>query len=285
MSPHDLLNRYCRTHLYGIEQSTRDQLRYTLNGFFRFCGSCGLHFFESGTVNAWIDHLRSSRAHETVRTQRGNLLTIWHWAYEEGIVDEAPRRIRRLRKAHRSPEAWTVEEVARVIAAAAESPEPLWMSSLVRTGYDTALRLGDLLRLRPDELNGCQIATTANKTKRPLVRQIRPETQRAIERHLEDQQPVERIWPLRGCRDTFFADFRRVCERAGLNGSFRFLRRSAVTACENVREGSGTRLADHTSRSTTQRWYIDPSQLQLPDLPPLPDPDEEPDIIPFREVQ
>jgi hypothetical protein len=53
-------------------------------------------------------------------------------------------------------------------------------------------------------------------------------------------------------------------------GTFRWLRRTAATQAERVQPGSGTTLLGHASRSTTEAWYIDRSQLQMPPLPPLP---------------
>jgi integrase len=107
------------------------------------------------------------------------------------------------------------------------------------------------------------------KTSLPIACQLRPATLSAIRRHLGGRTagPVW-LWPWR--REAFYRRFRRLVATAAIRpGTFRWLRRSAATACERVAPGTGQLLLGHASRATTEVWYLDRSQLGQPPLPPL----------------
>jgi integrase len=267
----DLLNRYVREHPYGVADATAAQLRYTLGSYIRFCGTCGLQILDCDRANQWIDELRQSRAPDTVRTQRTNLLCVWWWAYRERLVDEPPLRLRRLRPISRSPQAWTLDEIHALIAAAEAYPcRSQWTATLVRVGYDTGLRLGDLLRLRLVDVLAGHLAVVQGKTCRVVHVQLRDVTREALQRFTSGQPPPALVWPLWGRREAFYRHFRRVVEASGIRpGTFRWLRRTAATQLERVSPGRGTELLGHASRATTEAWYLDRSQLSDPPLPPL----------------
>ena len=266
----DLLARYLAHHPYGVAASTETQLRCTWRVYLRDSHSSGPEAFDCQRVNDWLDELRETRAPDTVRTQRGNLLVVWWWAYREGLVREPPLRVRRLRPISRSPTAWTVEEV-RTLIAAAESYQtrPHWTGSLIRAAYDTGLRLGDLLSLRRDQV-GPTLRVTQHKTRRVIHLVLRPETLTAIDRHVAIAPPHILAWPLWGRREAFYRHFNRIVRAADIRpGTFRWLRRTAATQLERIEPGRGTELLGHQSRSTTEAWYIDRGQLGTPPLPPM----------------
>ena len=265
----DLLARYLTHHPYGVAASTEVQLRCTWRAYLRESRATGLEAFDCQRVNDWLDDLRENRAPDTVRTQRGNLLVVWWWAFREGLIDEPPLRVRRLRPVSRSPQAWTLQEVHQLILAAERDPlRPLWWSSLIRTGYDTALRLGDLLRLRRDAVADT-LEIRQGKTGRVVAVRLRPETLAVVRRHLGHPTSSPLCWPLWGRREAFYRGFRAVVARAAIRpGTFRWLRRSAATQLEREQPGRGTELLGHASRRTTEAWYLDRSQLGSAPLPP-----------------
>ena len=274
----DLLAAYLTAHPYGVSPGHARQLLVSVRAWEQFAGQPLLvRDLADEPLNAYLDWLRKHRAPDTVRTRRGNLLILWHWAYQEGLTDVAPRRIRRLRRIPRQPQAWTVAEVRKLIATAESLPgcfhrtvrrRATWWSSLIRSGYDTGLRLGDLLRLRTVEV-GPLLSLVQHKTVRPIVLQLRPATLAAIDQTLADEAR-DLVWPLWGTEETFFGHMRVLVAAAGIRtGTFRWLRKAAATACERVQPGSGTVLLGHAHRSTTEQWYIDRSQLEVPPLPPL----------------
>lgn len=274
-----LVDRYVDEHPYGLAPRTVEQLQVSVAAWEHFAGRrITLDDLDDRTLNRYLDWLRLHRSPDTFRTRRGNILRLWRWAFEEEILDVAPRRIRRLRPTQRLPEAWTRDEVLRLFAAAhrlhrrwrgVSWNQAIWTESLLRAGYDTALRLGDLLALEPKQLD-VRMRITAHKTGRPLVVCLRSETLDLARACVGDHGRSGQVWPLWKSRNAFYEHIRKVVRLAEVReGTFRWLRRAAITACEGADPGSGTRLAGHAARSTTEQWYIDRSQLDKPVLPPL----------------
>jgi len=78
------------------------------------------------------------------------------------------------------------------------------------------------------------------------------------------------VWPWPYRREALYRHFNRLVTAAGIRrGTFRWLRRTAATQAERVQAGSGARLLGHASRATTEAWYIDRSQFEMPPLPPI----------------
>jgi integrase len=274
----ELLASYIAGHPYGVSLGHIHQLRTSLAAWQRFAGHClSIGDLQDEPLNTYLDWMRQHRAPDTVRTRRGNLLILWHWAFQEGVIDLAPRRIRRLRPIPRQPRAWTVQEVVGLIRTAEGLPgcfhgtvrrRASWWSSLIRAGYDTGLRLGDLLALRTTEV-GPLLSIVQHKTGRPVNLRLRPATLAAIDQTLADEAR-DIVWPLWGTQETFYGHVRALVTQAGIRpGTFRWLRRTACTQLERVEPGRGTELLGHASRSTTEMFYLDRSQLREPPLPPL----------------
>lgn len=273
-----LTERYLAEHPYGVSETYARQLRVSVSAWEKQAGRrLTLDDLADTQLNAYIDWLRANRRPHTCRTRRGNLLILWHWAYQESLTDVAPRRIRRLRRIDHNPEAWTTAEVRALLTTAEQLSgchwrttirRAAWWSSLIRAGYDTGLRLGDLLAMPVSSISET-LGVVQHKTGRYVLVQLRPATIAAIDQTLADQ-PRTLVWPLWCGEETFFQHFRRLVTTAAIRpGTFRWLRRSAATACESVQPGSGTVLLGHASRATTEAWYIDRSLLDRPPLPPL----------------
>jgi integrase len=274
----EVLDEYLSAHAYGVSAGHAKQMRYNLSGWAQIAGHLvTLDDLSDQPFNTYVDWLRTHRAPDTVRTVRGNLLILWHHAFETGLIDTAPRRIRKLRPVRRCPVAWTLEE-ARTLFATAEGlrgcfhgtrrPRAAWWSSLCRAGYDTGLRLGDLLALHVDMVRGLMLVVQ-HKTGRWVAVRIRPATLAAIDQTLAEE-PRDIVWPLWCGRPTFYEHVRSLVSASGIRpGTFRWLRRTACTQLERVSPGRGTELLGHASRSTTEAWYLDRSQLADPPLPPL----------------
>lgn len=274
----DLIDRYIHNHPYGVSPGHEHQLRTSIASWEAFAGRpIGISDFCDEPLNRYLDWLREHRAPDTTRTRRGNLLILWHFAWEEGLIDLPPRKVRRLRPIARQPVAWTLDEVRRLIEESTKLPGRFWRSairrapwweSLIRCGYDTSLRLGDLLRLRAAEIRP-QMTLVQHKTRRSVCVALRPATISAIDQTLADE-PRDVVWPLWGTEETFFKHLRKLVAGSGIRpGTFRWIRRTAITQLEKIAPGRGTQLAGHAARSTTEQWYLDRSQLAAPPLPPL----------------
>ena len=272
-----LVDHYIRHHPYGVSGGHSRQLRMSVQAWEAFAGrSLELADLQADSLNTYLDWLRANRRPDTVRTRRGNLLILWHHAFDAELTDVAPRRLRKLRPIARMPSAWTLEEVRTLIDEAHRLPGTFWRTkirrapwweSLLRAAYDTGLRLGDLLRLSARDV-GASMMIEQHKTGRPVHVSIRPATMALIDQSLADE-PRDVIWPLWGGEETFYLHFRRLVAASAIRpGTFRWLRRSAATQLEREQPGRGTELLGHASRRTTEAWYLDRSQLGSPPLPP-----------------
>lgn len=275
----DVLAQYVSNHPFGIADNTAAQLGYSLSAFQQHSGQTSTAMFDTGLFNAWIDSLRKSHKPDTVRTQRGNILTLWRYAFREGIVKEAPVRVRKLRPIRREPQAWTLNEVRQLIATAKQLRghfrgvtwrKSAWTASIMMAGYDTGLRLGDLLIFPVKQLSTEVMRVTQHKTGRIVHCRLRTETYAAILETISDHPERKEVWPLWGRREALCRHILSVVRQAGIRpGTFRWLRRTACTQLEIVEPGRGTELLGHASRATTETWYLDRSQLVAPPLPPM----------------
>lgn len=260
----DYLDRYDRTH--DLRPSTLEHYHWVVRSFERFSGPTRTSGLTGTAVSDWLTWLAArGRSPWTIKQRRISLLVLWRAAWEDGLAP-ALQPVKRLRPLHHAPTAWTVAEVRLLIAAARR--RGLWWESLVRAAYDTGLRIGDVLSLRADQL-GAVLGVSQAKTGLPVLVSLRPATLRAIRRHLAGKTTGP-IWPWPYRREALYRSFRRLVTASAIRpGTFRWLRRSAATACERVAPGSGTVLLGHASRATTEAWYIDRTLLDRPPLPPL----------------
>lgn len=220
-------------------------------------------------VNRFCDWLsEAGRAPDTVRGRRNSILCLWREAFQLRILDTAPARIRRIRAHRRLPQAWTQDEVFRLIDYAVADQvafsngvtRGLWFGSLVAAGWDTALRLGDLLAYRVEWLTTQPIRFSQHKTGDDVVVTMSQSTVELAER-LAKQTRSALVWPLWANRREFYVQFRKLRDRAGITrGSFKWLRRASITAVEAA-GGNGSIHAGHRSRQVTERHYIDTGQL------------------------
>lgn len=132
------------------------------------------------------------------------------------------------------------------------------------SAWDTGLRLGDLLSLERDWIvrdNGQGLLRIVqSKTQREHLCRISRSTMEVIDRVLA-VKASRLIWPMDFHRRKFFSEFQRILKVAEMTGSFRYLRRSAVTHAESLERGLGQRLAGHSDPRTTKQSYIDESLL------------------------
>ena len=150
-------------------------------------------------------------------------------------------------------------------------------TSLIMTGWESALRFSDLFSLDRDQIrsDGGQpyCLFEQHKTENFVRFRLQPETVDAIDECVasgnEHHAGRSRIWPIG--KGTVRSDFTTIVNDAiavdGIRrGPFKWLRRASVTVRE-VMHGMGTLAAGHTDRATI-RFYVDRRQLQAAPLPP-----------------
>lgn len=267
MTLQDYLSRYHLTH--DVTDSTIEHYKWVVRSFERLAGPVELDRLTGDDVNRWLADLKQlGRSAWTIKQRKVSLLVLWRSAWQDGLAPPI-EPVRKLKPLRHDPQAWTLGEVRKLIATAeSDRRRPLFWASLVRSGYDTGLRLGNLLALRIDQVSGIMRLRQV-KVGAPVAVQLRPETLQAIAAQVAGRPLSDLVWPLWGRREALYRAFRRLVASAGIRrGTFRWLRRTAATQVETISPGAGTALLGHASRSTTERWYLDRSQLGQPPLPP-----------------
>lgn len=284
-----ILDRLILEHEHGLASSTIDCFfKPGLADFERFLQRPGvLTDLNRDTVNRWIIHKTEQHCPPaTIKTRRNAILGLWRFAYEVELLDEEPKRVRKVRLHYAGVDAWTSQEVAALIKTAYAGddsylgntglPRSLYFASLISTAYDTALRLGDLLALSPKVISMRHrkgyIRVIESKTGKLKQAVVQPYTLRLIEQMLSLRPDRELVWPLWCRREQFYRTFRSLVVSSGIRkGTFRWLRRASITHVEVEQPGLGQKHAGHSDSLTTQRHYTDRNQLaeEVTAPPPL----------------
>ena len=247
------------------------QFRYAVGKFDKFLGRpATLADLQAPTVNDWLQSLEAGGlSPKTVRNNRGRILALWNDALDEGVIDNEPRRLRKVKIPRFIPVAWSPEEISRLLAAARKAPGQFLKSRVVRAKFweafvlvqwDTALRLGDVIALETATVDGQAVfRIVQSKTGDIVTCQLRPETVEAIAATFPPER--KRVFGDVLSRNRILTGFRRLVEAAGLttaNGSTRMLRRASATAIEALHPGAAMRHLGHRTPGLAYKHYVDP---------------------------
>jgi len=274
----DFAQQYFDSHEFGIKENSQRCFYMPAARQFVEATNCqSVKAINKSYANQFVDWLRLRPISVTTQhTRRRAFAVLWRAAYDAGEcpVFEPFRKIRVTRK---SPRAWSIHDVQNLfLVTTRDESEWAWgikagtyWGSLFSAAWDTGLRLGDLLSLELDWLirdrktKTAVIVLRASKTGKEHIVTLNAPTMELIDQSIKQHRHRKLIWPLRNQRREFYRDVKKRIKAAGLEGSFRYLRRSAVTYAESISPGMGTRLAGHADSRTTRESYIDP--LLLPD--------------------
>lgn len=170
-------------------------------------------------------------------------------------------------------EVWSAEEVQRIIDACNYMRDPRmrqWWKTIIAAGYYTGFSNCDLwaLSVRAIDERGI-VAIKRAKTGKPVVARI-PEPWLNEIRTLVRGRDL--VWGRPMSKESFRRTFRRIAEKAGLNGTFKKLRKSCGTSVEMLYPGRG-HIALGNSRTIFERHYfgrkqIDNDPMGPSELPP-----------------
>ena len=218
-------------------------------------------------ANRWlVAILDRGRSPKTAKNERNALLALWRAAYESRLVERRPDRIRKIRVPVSLPEAWDERQLVALLAVAAllpgklrrwRLPKAAFFRALILAGYDSGLRLADLLALRWDQIGADgSVAVLQQKTRWPILARLRPETLAALDQIGREGQPL--VFGGVISRRQLFAHFGRLVRLAGLSGGTRKLRRSGASLLERVCPGAAQYYLGHRGPNLAARYYIDP---------------------------
>ena len=162
ISSHDPNNLLCQAARYvlvrNLAASSAYQLCRTVALFGEWLNREPTIFDLSGdVVSTWLEKIGETRSTRTVCGHRVNLLALWRFLAEEGVV-QAPRQVRRVAKPDPCPVAWTLEEIRALLDQASKAtgimddgtPYAIYWECTVRAAWDSGLRRSDLWRLTLD---------------------------------------------------------------------------------------------------------------------------------------
>lgn len=149
-------------------------------------GSFGLYLGREPTtadldetvVSKWLESLTAAPA--TRAEHRTHLLTVWRYAARQGLC-QPPGEIRRERIPEPQPEAWTLDEVGRLLAACGQIPEGGdYLRVEIQAAFESGIRKSDLHGLHRRQIGETVTGYRMSKTGFCHEPRLRPETVRAI---------------------------------------------------------------------------------------------------------
>lgn len=221
-------------------------------------------------INAYLRSRLEQVSAVTVRSERTILMSLWRDAYEQGLVDELPRGVMRIKARKPPTRAWTVEQLRHGIEQThahdgrrlrSGADKGLLLRTWMLLGYECGSRHGDLWRLTGDNLDGDVLRWTQSKTGDGIVKVLSPACVAACREMLKDS-PDGRIlgW---ACKPRQAMRLMRLhLDACGLPGTSKFLRRSGATHIEISSPGKATIHLGHRTASLAAQAYIDWGQVR-----------------------
>lgn len=238
---------------------------------------------------------------------RAPWFAVWRFAHELGRVEHGPNAPK-LREDLDDPDAWTVDEAARILQAAAEFelpgratsidgvPAGLWWRAILLVGWWTGQRRGALLKLRRADVDlatRCvEFPASITKTGRGRRYRLGADAVEAVSAIWQPERELLFPWPF--TMKGLSLHFALIVEAAGVPAS----KRRTLTLFHKWRRTVATHVAargglsaavdilDHSSPRVTER-YLDRTMLPgrdasryLPPLAPAGEPDAGGDELP-----
>lgn len=231
----------------------------------------------ASAINAHLRMRQESVSAITVANERRQALTLWRWAWEEGLTDHAPRGVMKVKAPLRPVRAWTIAD-CRALVKGAE----VFFGKRMRNGvdigkflqcwvllaYETGARYGDIFSWKKDNFVLSSVGWVTSKTGVPCTRQLSGRALALVAEMLA-ASPDGRVLGWVCCRRQSFKLMRHLISAAGLPaGSGRWLRRSAATHLEMNQPGKAQWFLAHKTAGLAARHYLDQSQLASDGLRP-----------------
>lgn len=258
-------DRYLLARSVSADYATT--LRARINRFCEWAGAdLTVDSVSTQLANEWIAELDEGGMNKwTLDGHRRALLAVWNYAYEAGDNDNAPLRLRRVRKPRLIIEAYTHEELKQLLATAAKLTDlhvddnrasDFWQAA-IHVAYSCGARRGDILLLDWKHVAPSGRTTfMQSKTQYTNTVQLSPNALKFARKLITTNRVLP--WPYR--ENWFAICFKRLREAAKVNrGSFKWIRRSAGSYADKENPGSGPRLLGHQDGRMFRRHYEDKS--------------------------
>lgn len=269
----DLFSHYYEPlRLRGKSQNTSRLYANTLRQYSRWLGRAAeLSDLDDLTMSRYLTYRASHRSPLTAEKERTQLCALARLACDRGLMSVRPCVLPQP-SPRRVPQAWTLEELRRLVAACETEPGEvggvparLFWGGLVAVLWETAARIGEILPATVADYARPRLHVAAEHRKGSRADRIYTlssdtcEKLDAIVSRRGQRTDVIFLWDR--CRIYLWPRFGKIVERAGLPGGrrskFHALRRAAATHYASL-GGDATALLDHSSPRITQRYYLDP---------------------------
>lgn len=228
-------------------------------------------------INSHLRMRQESVSAITVANERRQALTLWRWAWEEGLADRAPRGVMKVKAPLRPVRAWTIADCQALVKGAEKffgrrmrngADIGKFLQCWVLLAYESGARYGDIFAWRKENFVLSSVGWVTSKTGVPCTRQLSEKTMRLVSEMLQCS-PDGRVLGWVCCRRQSFKIMRRLISEANLpSGSGRWLRRSAATHLEMNQPGKAQWFLAHKTAGLAARHYLDQSQLAADGLRP-----------------
>jgi len=273
---------YRPQRMTGATDGAVGQVRFVISRFAKYLGRPPLlSDLTDETVSGFMQSiLDSGLSRVTANHSRGYVLALWRYAYRvykkqtgrKRLVREAPD-VPKLREHRRLPVAWTIEQMQRLLTAAAETggsidsiPAGLWWTALLLTMYDTGIRRGAAFAIqRCDvDLDTGWLTVPAENQKQKVEQRFKVsgQTSDALRRIWEPPRRLLFPWPSQKT-NAAWTKLTGILIRAelphGPRDKYHKIRR---TTASHIAKAAGVSVASavlgHSDVEVTKR-YIDPT--------------------------
>lgn len=266
-----------------IGKDTANQYRKAIDCFSNFLGRPAKRTdLREFLINRWLTSLPSTLAPDTVRSRKAGLLVLWNWlASLERVKPYNVRLLRTVKKPAILPTSWTIPQVRILLASAQQIPDRLQcgvtaselLTAWILVGYETGMRPGDIMLLKPANLDNGVIKIVQHKTGYLHCAKITHHTQEALEKLASYKRPY--LFGLaKSTRRTWEKKLFDVAETLGFNRQYRqglgTLRKTHATeVCRSSDASAAAFSLGHVGGSQIAiRHYISPDAIGLPKSPP-----------------
>jgi integrase len=241
----------------GIRDNSARQYAITAALFERWAGRpVLLEELNEQTVGRWLRDYGQAVAPTTVRSKRNQLIALWRAAADEHLCEPPRRRVRIAKVPWVPRQAWTVDEVRRLLAAAGR------LKRRHRCGLPRSEWFDLAIRLRFSDITGDRWCKVQSKTGRPASGRLAPGTVAAIAAS-RARLPRDVVCPWPATQNAFTGQVRRLVRLADIRpGTWKWIRRGAASNVEGKAPGAGmaARQLGHAPGSKVAELnYLDPA--------------------------
>lgn len=211
----------------------------------------------------------------TARNNRANILTLWRWAADRGVLPE-PGRIPTVRSPKRTPQAWRPEEIASIVLACRSLPgeikgtaipQNVWWESLVLFLLFVAPRIKAALSVRSADVSIPRrtviLRAESAKTGAEQVLRLHPQVCESLARIYNRKRDL--VWPWPYCRRLLWDGLREILAEAKLpNDRYHLFHCFRKTCFTWTTKAAGLAVARHQlgHKSDLSSIYLDTTQLE-----------------------